>query len=139
MFISNFKQSTCSYSDAENMVRLQNCLRGRALETVQGRLLSPASVPHVISTLRIVYGRPELIIRALMQKNPQSRGTSTGQTGNANPLRPSSGKSRRSHEGGRPHEPSDEPSHDARADKEVARLDEDGLGSLQKPSPGRYA
>ncbi|XP_062542160.1 uncharacterized protein LOC134210153 [Armigeres subalbatus] len=70
IFFSNFEQSsaTCGYSDAENLVRLQRCLKGHALESVRSRLLLPASVPHVIQTLRTLYGRPELIIRSLMSK-----------------------------------------------------------------------
>ncbi|XP_058827443.1 uncharacterized protein LOC131687376 [Topomyia yanbarensis] len=58
----------CGYSDAENLVRLQRCLKGHALESVRSRLLLPASVPHVINTLRTLYGRPELIIRSLISE-----------------------------------------------------------------------
>ncbi|XP_062542335.1 uncharacterized protein LOC134210303 [Armigeres subalbatus] len=70
IFISNFEQSTatCGYSEAENLVRLQRCLKGHALESVRSRLLLPGSVPHVIQTLRTLYGRPELLIRTLMTK-----------------------------------------------------------------------
>ncbi|XP_062705689.1 uncharacterized protein LOC115258970 [Aedes albopictus] len=70
IFITNFEQSTatCGYSDAENLVRLQRCLKGNALESVRSRLLLPASVPHVIKTLRTLYGRPELLIRSLLNK-----------------------------------------------------------------------
>lgn len=41
------------------------------MESVRSRLLLPASVPHVIKTLRTLYGRPELIIRSLMNKIQQ--------------------------------------------------------------------
>ncbi|XP_053692317.1 uncharacterized protein LOC128740775 [Sabethes cyaneus] len=70
IFISNFEQSTatCGYSDAENLVRLQRCLKGNALESVKSRLLLPGSVPNVIQTLRILFGRPELLIRSLLNK-----------------------------------------------------------------------
>ncbi|XP_062714917.1 uncharacterized protein LOC134291324 [Aedes albopictus] len=70
MFISSFEQSTvtCGYSNAENLVRLQRCLTGHARESVSSRLLLPANVPHVISTLRMLYGRPELLIRSLHEK-----------------------------------------------------------------------
>ncbi|XP_062713890.1 uncharacterized protein LOC134290723 [Aedes albopictus] len=73
VFISNFEQSTdtCGYSDAENLVRFQRCLKGHVMESVRSRLLLPASVPHVIKTLRTLYGRPELIIRSLMNKIQQ--------------------------------------------------------------------
>ncbi|XP_062709047.1 uncharacterized protein LOC134288378 [Aedes albopictus] len=70
VFISNYEQSTttCGYSDAENLVRLQRSLKGNALESVKSRLLLPASVPHVIQTLRTLFGRPELLIRSMLNK-----------------------------------------------------------------------
>ncbi|XP_062716624.1 uncharacterized protein LOC134292014 [Aedes albopictus] len=69
MFISSFEQSTiaCGYSNAENLVRLQRCLTGHARDAVRSRLLLPASVPHVLDTLRMLYGRPELLIRSLLE------------------------------------------------------------------------
>ncbi|XP_062703871.1 uncharacterized protein LOC134286288 [Aedes albopictus] len=70
IFISNYEQSTttCGYSDAENLVRLQRSLKGHALESVRSRLLLPASVPHVIQTLRTLFGRPELLIRSMLHR-----------------------------------------------------------------------
>lgn len=70
IFISNYEQSTstCGYSDAENLVRLQRSLKGNALESVRSRLLLPASVPHVIQALRTIFGRPELLIRSMLSK-----------------------------------------------------------------------
>ncbi|XP_058826986.1 uncharacterized protein LOC131686971 [Topomyia yanbarensis] len=70
VFISNFTTTTlaCGYSPAENLIRLQRCLKGPALETVRSRLLLPESVPHIIETLRLLYGRPELLINALLAK-----------------------------------------------------------------------
>ncbi|XP_058449314.1 uncharacterized protein LOC131429280 [Malaya genurostris] len=70
IFICSFEQSTaaCGYTDAENLMRLQRSLKGHALEAVRSRLLLPSSVPQVISTLRTLYGRPELLIRALIEK-----------------------------------------------------------------------
>ncbi|XP_062704433.1 uncharacterized protein LOC134286777 [Aedes albopictus] len=70
MFITSFEQSTvaCGYSNAENLVRLQRCLTGHAREAVRSRLLLPANVPHVVDTLRTLYGRPELLIRSLHEK-----------------------------------------------------------------------
>ncbi|XP_055523114.1 uncharacterized protein LOC129717278 [Wyeomyia smithii] len=70
IFISSFQQSTiaCGYTDAENLIRFQKCLRGRALDTVKSRLLLPSGVPHVIKTLRTLYGRPELLIHSLIDK-----------------------------------------------------------------------
>ncbi|XP_062557324.1 uncharacterized protein LOC134222196 [Armigeres subalbatus] len=70
LFISSFINSTdaCGYSDAENLARLQRCLKGNALEAVRSRLLLPSSVPSVIATLETLYGRPELLIYTLLQK-----------------------------------------------------------------------
>lgn len=70
IFLSFFQNSTetCGYSDAENLARLQRCLRGPALEVVKSRLLLPASVPHVIEVLRKLYGKPEALIHSLLLK-----------------------------------------------------------------------
>ncbi|XP_062709353.1 uncharacterized protein LOC134288451 [Aedes albopictus] len=70
IFISNYRYTTeaCGFSDGENMLRLQRCLVGSALETVRSRLVLPAAVPRVIETLRLRFGRPELLINALLRK-----------------------------------------------------------------------
>ncbi|XP_058816014.1 uncharacterized protein LOC131679323 [Topomyia yanbarensis] len=70
LFISSYHTSSqaCGYTDAENLIRLQRCLKGSALDSVRSRLLLPASVPHVIATLQTLYGRPELLIHTLLQK-----------------------------------------------------------------------
>ncbi|XP_062711689.1 uncharacterized protein LOC134289605 [Aedes albopictus] len=70
IWVSNFERSTttCGFSQDENLIRLQRCLKGPALDMVRGRLLTPASVPHVIKTLQLRYGRPETLIRALTEK-----------------------------------------------------------------------
>ncbi|XP_062703570.1 uncharacterized protein LOC134286025 [Aedes albopictus] len=70
IFISNYRYTTeaCGFSDGENMLRLQRCLSGSALETVRSRLVLPAAVPQVIETLRLRFGRPELLINALLRK-----------------------------------------------------------------------
>ncbi|XP_062710760.1 uncharacterized protein LOC134288863 [Aedes albopictus] len=70
IWISNFERSTatCGFSMDENLIRLQRCLKGQAMEMVRCRLLSPASVPHVIKALQMRYGRPETLIRALTEK-----------------------------------------------------------------------
>lgn len=70
IFISNYEYTTasCGYTDGENMLRLQRCLKGPALETVRSRLVLPAAVPQVIEALRMRYGRPELLINALLEK-----------------------------------------------------------------------
>ncbi|XP_062700056.1 uncharacterized protein LOC134284792, partial [Aedes albopictus] len=70
IFISNYRYTTdaCGYTDGENMLRLQRSLSGPALETVRCRLVLPAAVPQVIETLRLRFGRPELLINALLRK-----------------------------------------------------------------------
>ncbi|XP_058817813.1 uncharacterized protein LOC131681120 [Topomyia yanbarensis] len=70
LFISSYVNTTeaCGYSDAENLARLQRCLKGNAFEAVRSRLLLPAPVSHVIATLETLYGRPELLIHTLLQK-----------------------------------------------------------------------
>lgn len=70
MFISAYNNSTsmCGFSNGENMMRLQRCLKGNALEAVRCHLLMPESVPIVLSMLKTLYGRPELIIQVLLAK-----------------------------------------------------------------------
>ncbi|XP_055638295.1 uncharacterized protein LOC129776590 isoform X2 [Toxorhynchites rutilus septentrionalis] len=70
LFITSYEQSTeaCGYTEVENLIRLQKCLECHALESVRSKLLIPSNVPQVIQTLRILYGRPELLIRSLLDK-----------------------------------------------------------------------
>ncbi|XP_062708688.1 uncharacterized protein LOC134288304 [Aedes albopictus] len=70
MFISSFVNTTlaCGYTSAENLARLQRSLKGDAYEAVRSRLLLPDTVPQVLNTLQLLYGRPELLINALLQK-----------------------------------------------------------------------
>ncbi|XP_062537883.1 uncharacterized protein LOC134206211 [Armigeres subalbatus] len=70
IFISSYENSNaaCGFSDVENLIRLQESLKGPALEIVRSRLLLPANVPKVIETLRRVYGKPEILIRSLISK-----------------------------------------------------------------------
>lgn len=70
VFISNFENTTkaCGFTDKENLVRLQRCLKGKALEAVRSMLLIASTVPQVIETLRMLFGRPELIIHTLLIK-----------------------------------------------------------------------
>lgn len=70
VFYSQYKNTTlaCGYSDAENLVRLQRCIKGKALEYVRSRLLLPELVPKVIETLKMLYGRPTVLINSLINK-----------------------------------------------------------------------
>ncbi|XP_062699634.1 uncharacterized protein LOC115257830 [Aedes albopictus] len=70
IFISSYENSNaaCGFSDVENLIRLQESLKGPALETVRSRLVLPANVPRVVDTLRRIYGKPEVLIRSLISK-----------------------------------------------------------------------
>ncbi|XP_062537760.1 uncharacterized protein LOC134206081 [Armigeres subalbatus] len=70
MFVSSYETSTkaCGFSDVENLARLQECLKGEALEAVRSRLLLPKSVSKIIETLRMLYGKPERLLNMLLSK-----------------------------------------------------------------------
>ncbi|GBP17521.1 hypothetical protein EVAR_74115_1 [Eumeta japonica] len=70
MFINSFETSTAiaGFSNAENLMRLQHCLKGKAREMVKSKLLIPALVPDVIRTLRLCFGRPEHILERVINK-----------------------------------------------------------------------
>lgn len=50
MFISSYETSTkaCGFSDVEILARLQECLKGEALEAVRITLILPKTVPKII-------------------------------------------------------------------------------------------
>lgn len=70
IFISSYNNSTeaCGFSNVENLIRLQRCLEGPALQSVRSKLLLPNCVPQVISTLKLLYGRPDLLISTLLSQ-----------------------------------------------------------------------
>lgn len=70
LFYGAFQASNeaCGYSNVENLVRLQECIKGPALELVRGQLLLPKSVPRVIEKLRQLYGRPEQLLQSHLEK-----------------------------------------------------------------------
>ncbi|XP_062703041.1 uncharacterized protein LOC134285727 [Aedes albopictus] len=70
LFFTAYTNSTaaCGYTNVENLARLQRALQGKAFDAVKSRLLLPACVPQVMSTLYMLYGRPELIIQTLLDK-----------------------------------------------------------------------
>ncbi|XP_053686412.1 uncharacterized protein LOC128735954 [Sabethes cyaneus] len=70
LFFATYENSTnlCGYSPEENLARLQKCLRGRALEAVKCQLLHPTNLEQVLSTLEMLFGRPEIIVHSLLQK-----------------------------------------------------------------------
>lgn len=69
-FISMFRLTTkeCGFSDAENMIRLQRCLKGKAKETVFSLLAVTENLDKVIKMLEARFGRPDNIIQAMIQK-----------------------------------------------------------------------
>ncbi|XP_055585027.1 uncharacterized protein LOC129737887 [Uranotaenia lowii] len=69
MFIANYEYTTavCGFTNGENMLRLQRCLKGYALEKVRNRIVLPAAVPQVIEALRQRFGRPNILINSLLQ------------------------------------------------------------------------
>ncbi|XP_062538728.1 uncharacterized protein LOC134207003 [Armigeres subalbatus] len=68
LFWSSFETSTriCGYSESENLMRLQRCLKGEARKAVNCFLLHPLNVPEIIRTLTTLYGRPEALIGTLL-------------------------------------------------------------------------
>ncbi|XP_055584730.1 uncharacterized protein LOC129737593 [Uranotaenia lowii] len=70
LFISAFNNSTqaCGFSNQDNLVRLQECLKGPALESVRSRQMFPSAVPKIIEKLREFYGRPEQLIHTMLSK-----------------------------------------------------------------------
>lgn len=70
IFISALKNSTeaCGYSDGENLGRLQKSLKGDAKDLVRSRLVHASSVPGVVETLHLIFGRSSVIIQQLLDK-----------------------------------------------------------------------
>ncbi|XP_075158026.1 uncharacterized protein LOC142231296 [Haematobia irritans] len=70
LFISTFQNSTeiGGFTNAENLIRLQSCLKGKAKEIVKSKLLLPQLVPEIIETLRMCFGRPEHILERAINK-----------------------------------------------------------------------
>ncbi|XP_038118646.1 uncharacterized protein LOC119769608 [Culex quinquefasciatus] len=70
VFYSSYNNSTraCKFSNVENLIRLQRCLQGPARDAVSSKLLLPECVPQIISTLKLLFGRPELLISSLLSK-----------------------------------------------------------------------
>lgn len=73
-FITTFINSTqqCGFTAEENMARLSKCLKGDAYNAVRTDLLMPSSLGTVLSTLRMLYGRPELIFNSAMEQIKQT-------------------------------------------------------------------
>ncbi|XP_052900235.1 uncharacterized protein LOC128306688 [Anopheles moucheti] len=69
-FYCYFVESTkaCKLSPAENVARLEECLKGPAREAVEGWLDNPSSVSLIVKTLKRLYGRPSLVVKDLVTK-----------------------------------------------------------------------
>ena len=70
VFIQIYESSTntCNYTDAESLACLQNSLKGNAKTLVQSLLALPVNVPTIIETLKLHYGRSDLIIETLIDQ-----------------------------------------------------------------------
>ncbi|XP_049291206.1 uncharacterized protein LOC125768064 [Anopheles funestus] len=70
VFESSFYETTelCGFSDGENIVRLQQALKGDALKAVQGRLRNAANLKEVMEELKTSFGRPEIIVQTLLSQ-----------------------------------------------------------------------
>ena len=70
VFFEQFRSSTedCGFSNAENMGRLRKCLKGKARETVAAMLAVPDNLTMVMACLERRFGRPDVIVQALIKR-----------------------------------------------------------------------
>ncbi|XP_062704409.1 uncharacterized protein LOC109433030 [Aedes albopictus] len=70
VFLSMFNSTTamCGFTEEENLVRLQRSLKGKAYEAVKCRLMHPGNVQGIMSTLKMLFGQPEIIVHSLIRK-----------------------------------------------------------------------
>ncbi|XP_058817368.1 uncharacterized protein LOC131680673 [Topomyia yanbarensis] len=70
LFFATFESSTamCGYTNEENIFRLRRCLKDKAFDATRSLLLHPDNVGTVMSTLKTLFGRPNLIVGAMIQK-----------------------------------------------------------------------
>ncbi|XP_058449233.1 uncharacterized protein LOC131429200 [Malaya genurostris] len=70
LFLSTFNSTTamCGFTDEENTIRLQRCLKGRAYDAVKSCLMHPSNVKSVLATLRMLFGQPEAVVNSLVSK-----------------------------------------------------------------------
>lgn len=69
-FHRQLKKSTelCGCTEEENILRLQKKLRGKAKEAVESLLVTSCSFDEIIGTLEKRFGRPQMIMKFLIQK-----------------------------------------------------------------------
>ncbi|XP_037820376.1 uncharacterized protein LOC119609605 [Lucilia sericata] len=70
LFFATYQQTTeiCGFSDSENLLRLRNSLEGDALKAVRNLLFHASCVPQIIETIRIKFGRPEIVLNILLKR-----------------------------------------------------------------------
>ncbi|XP_062556821.1 uncharacterized protein LOC134221647 [Armigeres subalbatus] len=70
LFINQYRLTTAAgeYSGFENVVRLNKCLVGKARDAVQHMLLTSDDGEKIIEALELRFGRPELLLRALINE-----------------------------------------------------------------------
>nr|XP_043067151.1 uncharacterized protein LOC122321373 [Drosophila bipectinata] len=73
LFIATYEQTTelCGFTDAENLMRLRHALEGPAKNAVQSLMLHADCVSQIISTLRMRFGRREIVIYLLVTRIKQ--------------------------------------------------------------------
>ncbi|XP_055602322.1 uncharacterized protein LOC129751072 isoform X2 [Uranotaenia lowii] len=70
VFFWSFRNSSdsCGFTNDENLARLQRCLTGQALEAVKSKLQFPAAVPEIIEILKMLFGRPEILVYTMIKQ-----------------------------------------------------------------------
>jgi len=73
-FIASYHRTNelWQFTPEKKLIRLQRCLRGKANETVSSLLNIPDSVDEITKILQNRFGRPEYIIRTLIDKVKKS-------------------------------------------------------------------
>jgi len=70
IFMATYERTTttCGFSDEENLMRLQRCLRGEAEKAVKALLVSPNNLFKIMRTLESRFGKVHHIVEALIMK-----------------------------------------------------------------------
>lgn len=66
--LKNLKLNKTNFSESEKLLRLQKALKGKAYDSVSSLLLLPKNVTEIIRILKMLFGRPEIIINGLIEK-----------------------------------------------------------------------
>ncbi|XP_055842484.1 uncharacterized protein LOC129909423 [Episyrphus balteatus] len=70
VFKRMFEQSTkeCGYSNEENLMRLQQSLKGRARNEVASQLCEPSCIPDIMESLMLAFGQKTVILNAQIDR-----------------------------------------------------------------------